>query len=124
MLKKTVSVLSVLLMTSLGVGCVAQQSAQVPPQAYVKPRQTIAAVDEMEPENNPNAKLYLQLAKREVDRADRYMKNGEEDKARLALLRAEADAQLALSLMKEAKTQQEAEAIEAEIDEMQSGLRR
>lgn len=124
MLKKPLFLLSVLLTTSLGAGCATSGgNAQIAPEAFVKPRKTIAAVDQMEPEMNPKAKLYLHMAKEEVERADRAFQRGDTAQARLALLRAESDAQLALALVEEAQVQEEAEALEAEIDRKQDEMR-
>jgi hypothetical protein len=69
----------------------------------------IRAAEVSEATDNPKAALHLKLAKDELAEAQRLSKDGDEDKARLTLDRARADAELAIALTKEAQAQQEAQ---------------
>jgi hypothetical protein len=58
----------------------------------------IRAAEEAGAANVPQASLHLQLAKEELERAKGLQAKGEKDKAASMLLRAEADAELAVAL--------------------------
>ncbi len=58
----------------------------------------IRAAEEIGAAEVPQASLHLQLAKEELERAQVLNKNGEEEQAVSMLMRAEADAELAVAL--------------------------
>jgi len=60
--------------------------------------------------NNAQASLHLKLAQEEIDKAKAFMADGQNKRADLLLQRAEADAELANLLAKEAKEKKDAEA--------------
>jgi Spy/CpxP family protein refolding chaperone len=60
--------------------------------------------------NNPQAALHLKLATEQIDKAKALMNDGQNRRADLTLQRAEADAELANLLAKEAKERRDAEA--------------
>lgn len=68
----------------------------------------IRAAEEVGAGKVPRASLHLQLAKEEMDRAQKLAKAGEKDKATSYLLRAEADAEFALVLAREDSEKTEA----------------
>src|SRR5450432_3064401 len=57
---------------------------------------------------NPQAALHLKLAQEEIETAQKQIKDGDNEVAARTLDRAQADAELALSLAKEAKAQGDA----------------
>jgi hypothetical protein len=61
----------------------------------------IRAAEEVGAENVPRAALHLQLAKEELKRARALATGGQMDQATSLLLRAEADAELAVALSRE-----------------------
>lgn len=61
----------------------------------------IRAAEEVGAEDVPLAALHLQLAKESMHRASALAKNGDADRARSLLTRAEADAELAVVLSHE-----------------------
>jgi hypothetical protein len=61
----------------------------------------IRAAEEVGAENVPRAALHLQLAREELQRARALAKGGQMDRATSLLLRAEADAELAVALSRE-----------------------
>ena len=58
----------------------------------------IRAAEESGASNVPNASLYLQLAKEELEFAKKLAANDEKEKAESMLLRAQADGELAVAL--------------------------
>ncbi|WP_162687396.1 DUF4398 domain-containing protein [Bradymonas sediminis] len=90
---------------------------KIPSDQYGQPRETIRVVDEMGVENNPQAKLHLKLANDELENADKLIKQDKKEEAKLSLTRAEADAALALALLKR-------DEMKKEVDEVQEKLER
>lgn len=70
---------------------------------------TIRVAREMGAGKTPRAALHLQLAQEQVDQAKVLLNDSQEKQADLALLRAQADAELALALAREATAATEAE---------------
>ena len=58
----------------------------------------IRAAEEVGASNVPSASLYLQLAKEELENAKGLAANGDKEQAESMLLRAQADAELAVAL--------------------------
>lgn len=107
-------ILSFLLATA-AVGCGA---SALPVSQMAPPREAISAADELGAEKNPRAALHLKLARDQVAQADKLLKDGDERGAQLALLAANADAQLALELAREEKSRLEAEEAQTKIGEL------
>ena len=61
----------------------------------------IRAAEELGSAKVPEAKLHVQLAKEELGNAEALAKGGDTERANSMLLRAEADAQLAVALSRE-----------------------
>ena len=59
--------------------------------------------------SNPQAQLHLQMAQEEIARAQRLIADGDNHRADTMLSRAQADAELALGITKEAQAQAEAQ---------------
>lgn len=100
---------------SLAAGCVT--TAEIP-RRESEPQMLIAAAQERGAATNPEAQLHLELASDRVDEAQRLARQGQEDKAELLLLRAEADAEYALSMLRLDEAQTQANRIQAKIDEL------
>src|SRR3972149_3757256 len=69
----------------------------------------IRAAEEVGSTNVPRASLYLQLAKEELEGARKLAEEGKKERAESLLLRAEADAELAVALSHEQTEKTEAE---------------
>lgn len=69
---------------------------------------------------NPKAALHVKLAKDQIDIAQKQINDGDNEEAARTLDRAQADAELALALAKEAKAQVDA----AEASEQVGKLRK
>lgn len=73
----------------------------------------IRAAEEVGAEGVPRAALHLQLAKESLEKATKLQAQGDEAQAKSLLMRAEADAELAVVLsQEEAEKQEAAKAIE------------
>ena len=68
----------------------------------------IRAAEVVGASEDPQASLYLQLAREELDRAQDLSQKGEKEQAESLLLRAEADASLAILLSQEKDQKAEA----------------
>jgi len=79
----------------------------------------IRAAEEVGAAKVPQASLHLQLAKEELERAKKLADNGDKDQASSMLLRAEADAELAVALSREDAERSEAMAAEQRVRQLQ-----
>jgi len=80
----------------------------VPASHVLGAQNAIAAAEGGGAAQNPQADLHLRLAREQLSSAQRLMRQGATARADAMLLRAQADAQLALSLAREASAQAEA----------------
>lgn len=85
-----------LLLAAIAMGC-----ASSPPLQTDSSTSAIRAAEEVGANEVPRAALHLQLAKEELGRAQGLAERGEKDQAASQLLRAEADAELAVLLSRE-----------------------
>lgn len=105
---------------ALAIAAAAGCSSTLPPDRVAEPRAAIRAATEMGAQNNPQAALHLKLAQDQVNRADKLLKDGEKDQAGWALMRADADAELALALAKEEKLKGEVSEAQKRIQDLKS----
>ena len=93
-MKKSIS-LTILMVVGLALflGC-----ASAPPLRTEASTSEIRAAEEAGAANVPQASLHLQLAKEELELAKGLSAKGEKERAASMLLRAEADAELAVEL--------------------------
>jgi hypothetical protein len=71
-------------------------------------------------ETSPQASLHLKLADEEIAKAKGLMKDGDNKRAEYTLIRAKADAELALSLAKESSAKADAQQAEDQIKALQN----
>ncbi|KYF59148.1 hypothetical protein BE08_18160 [Sorangium cellulosum] len=83
----------------------------------------IRAAEEVGVEEIPRADLHLRLAREQVERARRLSAEGAPDRARRMLLRAQADAELAIACAREARAQALAREAVGEVGSTQEQLR-
>jgi hypothetical protein len=83
----------------------------------------IRAAEEVGASDVPRAALHLQLAKEELDRAKSLADRGERDEAASQLLRAEADAELAVVLSREQAEKSEAAQAMERVRQLQNDNR-
>lgn len=92
-----------LLSAGLAIAAMTGCSSTLPPERIAEPRASIRAATELGAQNNPQAALHLKLAQDQVAQADKLLKDGDKDKAGWMLMRADADAELALAITKDEK---------------------
>lgn len=97
------------------LGCA---SSALPVQQMTSPRQEIRAAEEIGAAEHPQGALHLKYAKDQVAEADRLLSAGDEENAQLALMRATADAKLAVELAREDKARDEALEAQKKIAEL------
>lgn len=102
------------------VGCV---STHMPSASHIASAEAaIRNAQELGAERIPDASVHLDLAQRQLARALRYIDEGDDRDARWMLLRADADAHLALALTREARTQEAADEVAARVRDLASSL--
>jgi hypothetical protein len=108
---KVLSALALLTVAACG-------SATLPQAKVVAAESEIKAAETIGAASNPRAALHLKLAREGLAAADALAKDNEEQKANLALRRAEIDAQLAVALTQEAEAQKQANAATEKLTEL------
>lgn len=102
--------------------CVSACGGAAQPQAQLSDANAaVRAASEVGAADVPEASLHLKLARDQIAEARQLMKQGENDKARWVLVRAQADAEAAVAQAKAVEAQQEAARAQAQIDELQKG---
>ena len=81
----------------------------VPAQQLADTQSAQRSAEEVGAKTNPTAQLHLQLAREQVAKANALMKEDENRRADFMLLRAKADAELALALAHEQRSKLAAE---------------
>src|SRR5262245_57931649 len=92
----------------IGVSSGACATAPPPNERVATSEAAIRGAREVGAEQVPQAALHLKLAQEAVQKAKGLMQDGDNAEAAFVLLRAQADAELALALARENKTQMEA----------------
>jgi len=102
-----------------GAGCV---SRNVPMSHVASSEAAIRSARDLGAERIPEAAVHLELAQRQLDRALRYMDEGDPNNARWMLVRADADAHLALALTREARSREAAEEMAARVRDLSTSM--
>jgi uncharacterized protein YqfA (UPF0365 family) len=103
-------------------GALACGSGSAPSERLVNAEAAIRGARELSADTTPpRAALHLQLAQEQVDKAKRYMADGQNERAELALRQAQADAELAIALARNEDMRQKSRATRAKVDRMKSG---
>jgi hypothetical protein len=89
-------------------GC---SGAPVPAERLASAEAATRGAAEVGAEATPQASLHLKMARDQIAHARSLMKQGDNDQASLTLSRAEADAELALTLARETAARTEASAV-------------
>jgi Domain of unknown function (DUF4398) len=79
----------------------------VPTQRLADAQSASRSAVELGADKNPDAQLYAKLSDEQIVKANAVMKDGDNRRADMMLVRAKADAELALALAKEAKAKNE-----------------
>ncbi len=102
-------------------GCAAR--APVPTERFIASQASIRAAEEVGADMVPRADVHLRLAREQVERARRLSTEGTRDRARLMLMRAQADAELALAYAREERAEALAREVLREVERIQERLR-
>lgn len=109
--------ISLLALAAVGCG-----SAPVPLSGSLSQTQAaIRAAEEVGARNVPKAALHLKMAQDQLQTAKALLADDEEEEASVILARAEADAELALTLAKEANLRAQAQEALRKVDELKKG---
>jgi hypothetical protein len=103
------------LLALLGAGC---GGAAPPIQAKTDTVAAIRSAREVGAEQQPRAAYHLELAQEQLSRADALIERGRMPDAERMLRRAQADADLAIALTREAAVHAQAEDVRQRIREM------
>jgi len=82
--------------------------AAIPQEQLTSSKSTISVAQAEGAPNEPKAALHLKLAQEQVAKAEALIKDGDNEEAAQLIERAQADADLAVALAKEAKSKQQA----------------
>jgi hypothetical protein len=80
----------------IGTVIAACASTPVPTESLAASTASARAADEVGAHNVPSAALHLQLAQEQIEQARKLMKDDHNERARYVLMRAQADAELAV----------------------------
>lgn len=99
------------------VGCAS--SYPPPTERMAEAMATMRGAEEVGANSNPQGQLHLRLAQEELANARSYLDNGDNKRADFILVRAKADADLALAEAREAKAVSDAQAAEQQVNSLQ-----
>lgn len=100
---------------AFGLAALACAGAPEPTERMASAQAALRAAKEVGAKDVPKAQLHQQLAQEQVDQANKLIKEGENERAEMILRRAQADAELAVAMAREANTQKRAELAEAAL---------
>ncbi|HEX9296946.1 MAG TPA: DUF4398 domain-containing protein [Polyangiaceae bacterium] len=111
-------------LVSILLAALASCAASVPPphDQIAASEASLRAAQEVGARDLPEAALFVQLAQDGLERGKRYMRQGDNRDARWMLLRAQADAELALAMARESKTRAAAEQAKARVAALRMGV--
>lgn len=101
--------------TLVGVGC---GSTALPTEKLTAAEASVRAAQEVGASSVPQAELHLKLAQEQVQTARKLSSDGDNERAAQVLLRAKADADLALALARDAQAAREVEAAGGKLRSM------
>lgn len=104
-------------MSAIAVGC---GGAAAPNARVASTAGAITAAEEIGATTDPQAALHLRLAREQRQRAVELIERGDNADASWWLARAQADAELAISLAREAQTRAAAEQALSQIEDLKS----
>jgi hypothetical protein len=104
------------LLMGLVFGC---GGAPLPESSVSTTQAAIRAAREVGAEGVPQAALHLRYATDQFEEAQSLEEDGDEERAAYVLIRAEADAELAIEITRAHLANQEADAVEAEAQSLQ-----
>lgn len=107
-----------LVASAAGFGC---GGAPPPTERLTTAEAAIRGAMEVDANSLPRGALHLKLAQEQVDKAKRYIEDDMNQRADLALRRAQADAELAIALAREHEMKEKARAARARLERLKAG---
>lgn len=108
---------STALLTTLLVGC---GGSALPPAKMADTQSSISAAEAVGADQNPQASLHLKMARDQLKQAQGLVNDGKDDDARLVLERANADAEVALMITREAQASANLKKAQGDVEGLQS----
>ncbi len=108
---------------TLALGLMGCASYPPPQDLMVSSQASVRAAQEVGAQNNPQASLHLKLAQEQVEQARQMMNDGDNERAKYVLLRAGADAELAVALAREASARADAQQVQEQLKALKNGDR-
>jgi Domain of unknown function (DUF4398) len=119
-----ISIISTLTRGMFVVGTFATINCASSPPLKTEPSTSgIRAAEAVGASNVPRAALHLQLAKEELNQANKLWSSGDKEQGASMLLRAQVDAELALAISREDAERADASAALAKVHELQTGAK-
>src|SRR4051812_40229102 len=108
---------STVLLTALLAAC---GGSSLPPAKVANTQSSISAATAVGADQNPQAALHLKMARDQLSEAQSLIDAGKNDEARLVLERADADAEVALMITREAQASEGVRKAQADVDALQN----
>ncbi|MEI9949878.1 MAG: DUF4398 domain-containing protein [Pseudomonadota bacterium] len=105
-----------------GTGLLACGGAPVPHDALSAAQADVKGAEVGGAAENPKAALHVKLAKDQIEIAQKQISDGDNEEAARTLDRAQADAELALALAKEAKAQGDASEASEQVGKLRKEM--
>ena len=113
--------IATVLIAPLALVCLLACASYPPPtERMTTTEAAIRGAREVGADQIPRAALHLKLAQEQADKARQLMQDGYNDRADLTLKRAQADAELAIAISREAQTVQKAHDAEANLEKVKA----
>jgi len=99
---------------------VACGGSTLPPARIADTQSSISAAAAVGAEQNPQAALHLKMARDQLNQAQELAHDGKDDQAKLVLQRANADAEVALMITREAEASAGVRKTQADVQALQN----
>jgi hypothetical protein len=106
-----------ILFTTCVIACA---GSSLPPAKVAETQSSISAAAAVGADQNPQAALHLKMARDQLSEAQVLIDSGKNDEARLVLERANADAEVALMITREAEAGAGVKKTQADVDALQN----
>jgi hypothetical protein len=103
--------------TLLVVAC---GGSSLPPARVADTQSSISAAAAVGADQNPQAALHLKMARDQLKQAQQLIDDGKDEEASLVLKRADADAEVALMITREAQAGANARKAQADVEGLQN----
>jgi hypothetical protein len=118
-MKFLLTTLAITTVAAVSVGCA---TTPVPADKLARSQAAVRSAEEMNAQSDPQAALHLRMAQDQLNSAKRMLKDGDNEEARFTLMRAEADADVALNLARGKAAKVDAEQTKERIQQTQSQM--